>query len=182
MQYCIQTHYVTQRLKSLNLNGLCKYDSLHKAYIIEHSDIPVICFHILIFLKTLAFYTITQDTHQWYRINTQKIMDSHNIAICNDKTVNMVQLPPVEPNEANTIEIFARLTTTNSQMNVEQLTNGQPITNSHNSNKCSASSNNILSPDNHSTVILNQFSIIAEELRNFTKQVLSDITKNDPSS
>ena len=41
-------------LQSLNLNGLCKYDSLHKAYTFEQSSIPVNCSHIFIFLKTLA--------------------------------------------------------------------------------------------------------------------------------
>ena len=37
----------------------------------------------------------------------------------------MVQLPPAQPYEANAIETFAQLTTPNSQMNVDQLTNGQ---------------------------------------------------------
>ena len=32
-------------------------------------------------------------------------------------------------------------------------------------------------PDNQSNIILHQFSIMAEELKNFTKQVLSNITK-----
>ena len=86
-----------------------KYDSLHKAYMFEHSNILVNCSHILTFLNTLACYTINLDTHQWYRINTHEITDSHNIAICNDKTVHMVQLPPAKPNEANAIETFARL-------------------------------------------------------------------------
>ena len=53
-------------------------------------------------------------------------MDSHNIVICNDKTVHMVQLPPPKPNKANTIETFARLSSPNSQLNIDQLTNGQP--------------------------------------------------------
>ena len=44
-------------------------------------------------------------------------------------------------------------------------------------NECNTSSNNILSPDNQSTIILQQFSIMAEELKSFTKQVLSDIMK-----
>ena len=38
-------------------------------------------------------------------------MESHNIAICNDRTVDMVQLPPAEPPEENVIETCARLTT-----------------------------------------------------------------------
>ena len=125
----------------------------------------------------MVWYTITPDTHQWYRINTHEITNSHNIAISNDKMVTMVQLPPVESNEANATETFARLTTTNSQVNEEQLTDGQPITNSHNSNRCNTSPNNILSPDNQSIIILHQFSMIADELKNFTKWVSSDITK-----
>ena len=104
------------KLKSLNCNGLCKYDSLYKAYIFEHSDILVNCSY----------------TPQWYRINTHEIMDSHNIAICNDQTVNIVQLPPVESNEANAIETFARLTTTHRKTKVGQLNNEQPLTSSHN--------------------------------------------------
>ena len=59
-------------------------------------------------------------------------MDGHNIAICNGKTFNMVQLPP---NEANAIETSARLSTTDSQTNIDQPSNGQPITNSHNNCK-----------------------------------------------
>ena len=39
--------------------------------------------------------------------NSHKIMESHNIMICNDKTVNMVQLTPAEPPEANAIKTFA---------------------------------------------------------------------------
>ena len=98
-------------------------------------------------------------------------MESHNNTICNDQIVNMVQLPLAEPNEANAIKTFARLTTTNRQTNTGQLNNRQPLTSSHNSNECNASTNNKLSPDNQSTIILHQFSIMAEELKNFIKQV-----------
>ena len=86
------THH-NKIMKLLNLKSLYKYDSWHKAYIFEHSKTPANCSYILIFLKTLACYTITPDTHQWYWINTHEIMDSHNIAICNDTIVNMVWLP-----------------------------------------------------------------------------------------
>ena len=41
-------------LQSLNLNGLCKYDSLCKAYIFEQSNILVNCSHILIFIKNFG--------------------------------------------------------------------------------------------------------------------------------
>ena len=116
-------------LKSLNLKGLCKYDSFHKAYIFEQSNILVNCSHILIFLKPLACYTVNPDMHKWYRINNHKIMENHNIAVCNDKRVNMVQVPQAEPLDANATETFARLTTINSNTNVDQAsnyTNGNP--------------------------------------------------------
>ena len=61
-------------------------------------------------------------------------MDSHNIAICNDKTVNTVQPPPAEPNEVSAIETFAKLSSTNTQTNIDQPSNRQTITNSHNDN------------------------------------------------
>ena len=73
--------------------------------------------------------------HQWYRINTHEITDSHIITICNDKTVHMVQLPPAKPNKANVIDTYARLSSPNSQPNIDQLTKGQPITNSYNTNE-----------------------------------------------
>ena len=107
-------------VKSLNLVGLCRYDSLCKAYIFEQSKSLVNCLHILIFLKHFACYTIIPDTHQWHGINTYEIMKSHNITICNDKIGNMVQLPPAEPPEANVIDTFARLTTIYSNTNVDQ--------------------------------------------------------------
>ena len=75
-------------------------------------------------------------------------MDRHNIAICNDTTVNMVQLPQVEPSEANAIETFARLTMQNSQMDVDQITDGMFITNNHNTYKCNTSSNSTIPQDN----------------------------------
>ena len=75
-------------------------------------------------------------------------MYSHNIAICNNATVNMVQLLPAEPYQANTIETFARLAPPNSQMDVDQVSNGQFITNNHNTNKYNASSNSIIPQDN----------------------------------
>ena len=109
-----------QIMKSLNLKGLCKYISLHKAYMFEESNILVNFSHILIFLKPSACYMVNPNMHQWYRINSHKIMESHNIIICNDKTVNMVQLPPAEPPEANAIETFARLTTIKSNTNIDQ--------------------------------------------------------------
>ena len=123
----------------------------------------------------LACYTITPDRGQWYRINTNEITDSHNVAICNDASVNMVELSPAEPYEANIIETLARLS---PQTDIDHITNRQFIANNHNTNKNHASSNSIIPPDNQSTLILQQSSIMTEESNdNFTKQVSSDITK-----
>ena len=122
----------------------------------EQSAIPVNCSHILIFLKHLACYTINPDTHQWYRINGCEIKESHNVAICNDKTVNMVELQPAEPPEANTIETFARLTTINNNTNLDQIsnnTNGNPP------------QNNMSLLDNQSCIIIDKFSLLTEELK-----------------
>ena len=114
-------------IQSLNLKDLCKYNHTHKAYFFEHSDKSVNCSHILIFLRQSAFYTVkswlhtlvffkticmlysTPDNHQWYRINTNEITDNHNIAICNDITVNMVPLPSAEPLEFNAFKTIASL-------------------------------------------------------------------------
>ena len=89
----------------------------------------------------MTCYTTTPDTHQWYTINTNEITDSHDIVICNNATINMVQLPPVEPHEANVIAIFARLAPQNSQTDVVHITNGQLITNNPNTNKHNTLSN-----------------------------------------
>ena len=143
-------------MKYLNQKGLCKYDSLHKAYIFEQSTISVNCSHILISLKHLACYMVNSDTHQWYRINSHKIMERKNIITCNDQTVNMTQLPPADPPEANAIETFARLTTINSNTNIDQASNNindnPPL-------------NSIPFPDNQSSIIIDQFSQLTEELK-----------------
>ena len=75
----------------------------------------------------MACYTIYPDTHQWYRINAHKFMENHNIALCNDKPVYLMMLPPVGPGETNAFETTARLITPNSHTNTDQASN---ITNS----------------------------------------------------
>ena len=77
-------------LQAMNLNGLCKYDNSHQAHLFEHSNKLVNCSHILVFLKQSACYTVNQDTHQWYRINANKISNNHTKAIPNDSTIKMV--------------------------------------------------------------------------------------------
>ena len=95
-------------------------------------------------------------------------MESHNITICNDKTDNMVQLPPPEPPEANAIGTFARLTTIHSHTNADQTSN--------NTNG-SSPPNSILPPNNQSNIILNQFGMLTEELKKITKLVSSNISE-----
>ena len=97
-------------LQALNLNGLCRYDNLCKAYLFKYSNKTVNCSYIPVFLKQSACYAITPDTHQWYRLNTTEITDNHNITLCNDPTINMVPLPTSEPSESNAFETIARLT------------------------------------------------------------------------
>ena len=50
-------------------------------------------------LKQSTCYTITPDTCQRYRINTNEITNIHRITLCNDLTVHMEPLPPTEPLE-----------------------------------------------------------------------------------
>ena len=97
------------------------------------------------------------DTNHWYRVSTHEIMKNHNIAIHNDGSFKIVQLPLAELNDANAIETFARLSNTNSQTYKDQPSNGQHTTNSHNSNEYNTSSKSILLSDNQSNIILHQY-------------------------
>ena len=47
-------------LQELRLNGLCKYDNTHQAYLFENSNKIVNCFNIPVFLKQVACYTSPQ--------------------------------------------------------------------------------------------------------------------------
>ena len=112
------SHSITlhnRTIQSLNLKGLCQYDNSDKAHFSEYSSKPINCSYMLVFLKHSACYTVTPDTHQWYKINTNKITDNHNTAICNDTTINMVPLPPAEPHDLNTFETIVRMSLTKSK-------------------------------------------------------------------
>ena len=113
MDIDVMSHSTTlcnQILQALNVNSLCKYDNLHKAYLFENSNKPVNCSYILVFLKQSVCYAITPDTHQWYRMNTNEITDNHNIALCNDPVIKQVPLPTAGPSEPNPFETIVRLT------------------------------------------------------------------------
>ena len=117
---------------------------------LKQLNILVNCSHILIFLKPLACYTISPDTHQWYRINThvrlwtatilQFVMTTYSTPYSYHQLSQMKQMA---------LKHLPDLSTTNSQLSIDQLTNGQPITNSHNN-----SENNKLLPDSQSNTIL----------------------------
>ena len=80
----------------------------------------------------------------------------------------MVQLPPAELPDANAIETSARVTTINSNTNIHQIsnnTNGNPPLNS------------IPLPDNQSSIIIDHFSQLTEEWKNFTKLVLNNLSE-----
>ena len=159
-------------LQSLNLYGLCKYDNSHQAYLFEHSKKPLNCSYILVFLKQSTCYTVTPDTHQWYRTNTNEITDSHNITVCcNGTTLNMALLPTAEPFESNASETIVRLILSQDQRSQCSDIQRQVIPN------ISILCNYITQSHDQFTVILQQFSIITAELKNFTNKVPSNITK-----
>ena len=155
-------------LQSLYLNGLCKYDNLCKAYLFEYSNQPVFCSSILVFLKQSACYTVTPDTHQSYRTNTNKITDNHNTVLCNGPRINMVPLPTAELSESNAFETIARLTLSQNQMDLPNNNQIQAIPNTSiltNFNICNTPQNNMAQSHDQSTLILQQFSMITQELK-----------------
>ena len=36
------------------------------------------------------------NAHQWYKINTNEILQDHELTFCDDKLAHMVPLPPAE--------------------------------------------------------------------------------------
>ena len=64
---------------------------------------------------------------QWYRINTNEILENHKLALCKDTAVHMVPIPPAEPLEANTFKTIARLTFSQAQNEHINSPNKQPM-------------------------------------------------------
>ena len=167
-------------LWELYLHGLCKYSSTQQEYLYENSNKIVNCSYILVFLKSTC-YTFTPDTHQWYRINANEITDNHKIALCNDPTVHMVPLPSAEPLEVNAVETMERLTHSHTSKNHPNDNFPQSIyshVSSTNNSTNNSPQHNAIHPYDQSTVILQQFSMIIHELKNFTDKVSGDITEN----
>ena len=136
-------------------------------------NIPVNCFYILVVLKQSTCYTVTQDIHQWYGINTNKIIANHTIATCNDSTINIVLLPPDDPSEFNAFETIVRLSLSQNQRDLPSDTQTQTTSNTPtitNNNIGNTSTINMKQPQDQSTIILQQFGIITEELKKIHKE------------
>ena len=102
------------------------------------------------------------------------------MALCDDKVAHMVPLPPAEPPTINAYMTIQRVTVLQNQESENNSHGRQPQWNgtllvnqppewSHQSQH--------MHPHDHSMVILQQFSIITQELQNFTYNVSSDLHK-----
>ena len=90
MHYHIPPALCNKILQALNLQQWCASMTIyirHTYLKTETNQLTALV--ILVFLKQSTCYAITPDTHQWYRINTNKITDNHNIALCNDSVISM---------------------------------------------------------------------------------------------
>ena len=90
----------------------------------------------------------------------------------------MVPTPPAEPLEINTFKEIARITflqTHNEQINSIHTQPMYSNSTSANHNTNSSPQNNNIHPHNQPTVILQQFSMMTRELRNFMEKVCGDI-------
>ena len=92
----------------------------------------------------------------------------------------MVLVPPAEPSEINAFNTSARLTLSQTQNEHTDSTYTQPIYSnlaSDNQITNSLPQNDNMHPYDQSTVILQQFSMIPQKLKNLMDKVSSDITK-----
>ena len=92
----------------------------------------------------------------------------------------MVTLPSAEPSEVNAVEIIQRLRHLHTSQTQQNSTCPQSIysqVSPSNNGTTNSPQNNATYPHDQSTVFLQQFSMIMQELRNFTGKVSSDITK-----
>ena len=92
----------------------------------------------------------------------------------------MVPLPPAKPPESNALGTIAKLSLSQNQIDLCNDTHTQTISNNPiipNNVINSTPTTNIAQPNDQSTIILQQFSMITEELKNFTNKASGDITK-----
>ena len=82
--------------------------------------------------------------------------------------------------EVNAVENIVRLTLLQTHEDNLNDTDTQSIYNNStltNNNTNNSSQNNTVHPHDHSSVILQQFSMVTQELRNFMDKVSGDITR-----
>ena len=110
-----------------------------------------------------------------------EILQNHKSALCDDQSTHMVPFPPPEPPEINVFMTVARLTLLQSQDGQISDNCKQPkysnIQLVKQTTECSHQSQDV-HPHDQSTVILQQFSIITQELQNFMDKVSSDLNRN----
>ena len=99
-----------KNLQELNLNGVCQFSNLSKAYIFKKSNQVGNCSYILIILRQSICYVIMPHTHQQYKINANEILESHKLVLCDDQSAHMVPIPPAELPEINAFTTVTRLT------------------------------------------------------------------------
>ena len=134
---------------------------------LKKSNCIVNCSYVLIFLRQSMCYVITPHTHQWYKINANKIFESHKLALCDDHSTHMVPVPPAEPLEINAFTKITRLTFLQTQDEQVSNTHTQPMYSEItlvNQNTNSLLQNQNIFPHDQTTVILQQFSMITQEL------------------
>ena len=178
LSYSPELH--NKSLQELHCNGLCQYNKSCKAYLFEKSNHVVKCSHMLIFLRQSTCYIITHHTHQWYKINVNEIFHYHTLVLCDDQSAHIVPLPTTKPPAVNTFTTIAKLTLLQAQDgqisdNCKQ-TMYSYIQLVNQTTKCSHQNQDVHS-HNQSTVILSQFSITTQELKNFMDKVSGDLNK-----
>ena len=125
-------------------------------------------------------YIIAPNTIQWCKNQCNEILENHKLVICGDQLTHMVPIPLAELQEIKTITLIARLTfllvqdkqisNTLLQLMYSDITlDNQNTNNSHHIQNTHS--------NGQSTVILQQFSMMRQELRNFMDKVSSEINK-----
>ena len=167
-------------LQELNLNGLCQYCNSHKVYIFKKSNCIVNCSYVLVFLRQSTCYVITPNKHQWYKISANKILESHKLALWKDHLTHIGPKPPAKLPEINAFTTITGLTFLQTQDEQVSNTYTQPMYSDIvlvNQNTNSSLQNQYVHPHDQSTVILQQFSMITQELHNLTDEVSCDINE-----
>ena len=113
------------------------------------------------------------------KINTNEILQSHKLALCHNHSICIIPIPPAEPPETNAFTTITILTFLQTQDEEDSDTNTQPMYRITlvNLNTNNSPQNHNVHPHNQSTVIIQQFSMITQVLRNFTDKVSGNINK-----